>query len=154
MPWWADILDVIGLLVALALACVLFLFGRRRWLSRGGATFECSVRLRSPRTEIGRSTGRGWTLGVARYSGSTLQWFRVFSFSPRPKRVFHRTLQVTGRRTPQGSEAFALFSGHLVVAVRLDTGETIEMAMGERALTSFLAWTEAAPPGSRQLPPH
>jgi hypothetical protein len=29
-----------------------------------------------------------------------------------------------------------------------DSPDTIELAMGEAALTGFLAWLEAAPPGS------
>jgi hypothetical protein len=29
-----------------------------------------------------------------------------------------------------------------------DSQDTIELAMGEGALTGFLAWLEAAPPGS------
>lgn len=151
MPWWADIIDGLGLLAIVAAGVFVFLFARRRWLSRGGATFECS--LRTEGSAAGEPSGRGWMLGLGRYSGSTLQWFRVFSFSPWPKRAFDRGLEVTDRRTPHGPEAFALYAGHVVVSVRLYSGEVVELAMSERALTSFLAWTEAAPPGSRPLPP-
>jgi hypothetical protein len=31
--------------------------------------------------------------------------------------------------------------------------ETVELAMGEAALTGFLAWLESAPPGSYPLSP-
>ena len=35
-------------------------------------------------------TGRGWLLGIGRYSGDQLEWFRIFSLSPRPKRSWPR----------------------------------------------------------------
>ena len=36
--------------------------------------------------------GRGWLLGLGRYSGETLEWFRIFSLSPRPKRAWERSV--------------------------------------------------------------
>src|SRR4051794_30623036 len=105
MPWGGDILDVPCLLAAPAIAGFLFLFIRRRVLSRKGGTFECSVRLRAPgrRSPTG---ARGWELGLGRYEGEKLEWFRVFSFAPRPKAVFDRSLEVLSRRKPHGAEAF------------------------------------------------
>jgi hypothetical protein len=150
MPWWTEILDVIGLLAAIAIAVFLFLFIRRRVLSRQGGTFECSVRMRAS-AKPSPTGARGWELGLGRYDGESLEWFRVFSFSPRPKAVFDRSLEVLGRRKPHGAEAFSLYAGHTVVAVRLESGSTIELAMSEAALTAFLAWTEAAPPGHDRL---
>ncbi len=150
MPWWADILDGVGLLVAAAVAVFVFLFARRRALSRRGGTFECSVRMRIP-VNASSTGARGWQLGLGRYDGGRLEWFRVFSFSPRPKAVFDRSLTVLERRTPHGAEAFSLYAGHVVQAVRLSSGKTIELAMSEQALTGFLAWTEAGPPGHAGL---
>ena len=150
MPWWADILDVVGLLAVIALAVFLFLFIRRRVLSRKGGTFECSVRMRAP-SKPSPTGVRGWELGLGRYDGENLEWFRVFSFSPRPKAVFDRSLEVLTRRKPHGAEAFSLYAGHIVVGVRLPSGSAIELAMSEPALTAFLAWTEAAPPGHDRL---
>jgi hypothetical protein len=150
MPWWADILDVVGLLAVVSLALLGSLFIRRRVLSRKGGTFECSLRTRQPRK--GPSGGAlGWQLGLGRYNGERLEWFRVFSFLPRPKAVFDRSVEVLSRRRPHGAEAFSLYSGHIVIAVRLSSGQIIELAMSERALTAFLAWTEAAPPGQERL---
>lgn len=151
MPWWADILDVVGLLVLVAAAVFVFLFGRRRALSRKGGTFECSARMRLPAKASPASSARGWQLGLGRYDGGRLEWFRVFSFSLRPKTVFDRSLTVLSRRTPHGAESFSLYAGHVVQAVRLRSGTTIELAMSEQALTAFLAWTEAAPPGHEDL---
>lgn len=150
MPWWADILDVLGLLAVLAVAVFLFLFARRRVLSRKGGTFECSLRMRVP-PKASPTGARGWELGLGRYDGENLEWFRVFSFSARPKAVFDRSLEVLARRKPHGAEAFSLYAGHTVVGARLSSGSSIELAMSERALTAFLAWTEAAPPGHDRL---
>jgi hypothetical protein len=97
------------------------------------------------------SGARGWELGLGRYDGESLEWFRVFSFSPRPKAVFDRSLEVLARRKPHGAEAFSLYAGHTVVGVRLNSGSSIELALSEQALTAFLAWTEAAPPGHDRL---
>jgi len=149
MPWWADILDVIGLLAVLALTVFLFLFIRRRVLSRQGGTFECS--LRKAHAAPSPTGARGWELGLGRYDGDSLEWFRVFSFSPRPKAVFDRSLEVVSRRKPHGAEAFSLYAGHTVIGVRLSSGASIELAMSDPALTAFLAWTEAAPPGHDRL---
>ncbi len=150
MPWWADIIDVVGLLAVIAALLFGFLFARRRVLSRRGGTFECSLRMRAP-SSSSPTKARGWELGLGRYDGEKLEWFRVFSFSPRPKAVFDRSLQVVSRRTPHGAEAFSLYAGHIVVGVRLNSTSSIEIAMSEQALTAFLAWTEAAPPGHERL---
>jgi len=151
MPWWEVVLDVFGALAVLAGLGLVALFVRRRWLSRHAATFECSVRMRPPgaaaRPATGPQASRGWTLGLARYSGQDLEWFRTFSFSPRPRHVFTRPLTVGARRTPQGAEAFSLYAGHVTLSVTMPDGRRVELAMSERALTAFLAWVEAAPPG-------
>ena len=145
MSWWAAVLDSLGTVLGVVVFFLVSLFARRRWLSRGGTTFECSVRFR-PRSG-GSPSARGWALGLGRYAGDTLEWFRVFSFSPRPRHVFSRSMHVLGRRAPQGAEVFSLHAGHQVTDVALDDGRHIELAMGERAFTGFLAWTEAALPG-------
>ena len=44
---------------------------------------------RCPRTEADPS-GKGWVYGVARYNGDRIEWFRVFSYAPRPRRVLER----------------------------------------------------------------
>ena len=143
MPWWVWLLDVAGLLLLLALLYGIGLVVRRRWISRDGGTFEFSVRVRSTRT------GRGWLLGVGRYSGDDLEWFRIFSLAPGPKLRFSRgDLEYVGRRDPVGAEAYSLYSGHVIVTCETPTG-VLEVAMSPDALTGFLAWLEAAPPGRR-----
>lgn len=150
MPWWETAADSLGIIVGLLAAAVGFLFVRRRWIGRTGSTFECSVRTRVPSAGVG-TTARGWTLGVGRHTGDSLEWFRIFSFSARPKHVFSRAMVVLGRRTPHGPEAFALYAGHRVIEVRLADGRHVELAMADSAGTGFLAWIEAAPPGDEHL---
>lgn len=140
-------LDAAGLAVLLVLLALVALALRRRWLQRAGGTFDCSLRM--GRGGPGRSAGygKGWTLGVARYTGDSLEWFRVFSWSPRPRHSFpRRQLLVRGRRRPSGPEAFALLTGAVVVECGVD-GRTVELGLTEDALTGFLSWLEAAPPG-------
>ena len=119
---------------------------RRRWLSRSGGTFEASIRVRSTKS------GRGWVLGLGRYTGARLEWFRALWLSPRPKESFARVdLEVVGCfRTPFGSEAFALYSGHVVIECRTPAGQ-VELAMSEDSLTGLLSWLEAGPSGRTAL---
>ncbi len=143
MPLWQWLLDAAGAMLLLALLYGLALVVRRRWISRDGGTFEFSVRVRPTRA------GRGWVLGVGRYSGDRLEWFRIFSLAPGPKLTFPRSdLEFIGRREPEGAEAYSLYSGHIIVECETADGR-LEVAMSPQALTGFLAWLEAAPPGQR-----
>jgi len=141
MPFWQWLLDSAGVLLLLVLLYGLVLVIRRRWISRHGGTFEFSVRVRSTKA------GRGWILGVGRYSGDQIQWFRIFSLAPRPKLTYQRSeLEYVGRRDPVGAEAYSLYSGHVIVSCDSPSG-LLEVAMSPEALTGFLAWLEAGPPG-------
>lgn len=138
---------VCGLVVVLVLAG-LFVFGlRRRLIQRSGGTFDCSLRWNAP--ERGDVSGKGWIYGVARYNGDRVAWFRVFSYAPRPRRLLERSaIEVTDRRTPDGEEELALLSDAVILGCT-HQGKRLELAMSEDALTGFLAWLEAAPPGQR-----
>ncbi|MEU3993039.1 DUF2550 domain-containing protein [Streptomyces platensis] len=137
---------VSGIVVVLVLLG-LFVFGlRRRLIQRSGGTFDCSLRWDVAENEAG---GKGWIYGVARYNGDRIEWFRVFSYAPRPRHLLERSaIEVLERRTPQGEEELALLSDSFVLACR-HCGTRLELAMSEDALTGFLAWLEAAPPGQR-----
>jgi Protein of unknown function (DUF2550) len=143
MPLWEWLVDSFGVLLLLLLVYWVCLVVRRRWISRNGGTFEFSVRVRPGRA------GRGWVLGVGRYTGDDLEWFRIFSLAPRPRFTYRRAdLEFVGRRDPEGVEAYSLYSGHIVVTCRTPSG-LLDVAMSPDALTGFLAWLEAAPPGRR-----
>ena len=133
-------LDVFAALVVLVLIGLIALALRRRVLTRSGGTFDCSLRL-------GSGDGKGWALGIGRYAGDSLEWYRVFSYAARPREVLaRRDLEILDRRPPVGPEVFSLLAGAVVVKCRNAEG-FIEFAMSPEALTGFLAWLESAPPG-------
>lgn len=141
MPLWQWVADIVGAALLLVLVYGLGLVVRRRWIARGGDAFELSFRVRSTKA------GRGWVLGLGRYSGDALEFFRIFSLSPRPMRVLDRAdLEYLEQRTPAGAEENSLYVDHVVVACR-NPSERFELAMTASAVTGFLAWLEAAPPG-------
>lgn len=141
MPLWQWVLDIVGGLLLLVLLYGVALVVRRRWIARDGGTFELSYRVRSDRA------GRGWVLGVGRYSGDLLEFFRIFSAVPRAMRTLDRAdLSYEGQRSAAGSEGHALYAGHVVIALRTPAGP-VELALSPEALTGFQAWLEGAPPG-------
>jgi hypothetical protein len=142
MPLWQLVLDVVGVLLVLTLLYGLALVLRRRWLSRRGGTFELSYR----RPES--TPGHGWLLGVGRYTGPELEWYRIFSLSPKAKRVWTRDeLDYLGRRQPEGPEVMSLYDDHVVVECEA-SGVELELAMSQASLMGFQAWVESGPPGT------
>ncbi|WP_212908957.1 DUF2550 domain-containing protein [Streptomyces sp. TS71-3] len=158
---------VCGITVVALVVLGLLAFGvRRRLIQRSGGTFDCSLRWNVPASlregagaprggaDFGEDSavapgGKGWAYGIARYNGDCVEWFRVFSYAPRPRRTLERgVIEVEGRRTPEGEEELALLSDAIVLTC-VHRGVRLELAMSEDALTGFLAWLEAAPPGQR-----
>jgi len=143
VPLWLDLLDAAGLGVLLVLLYGFLLVVRRRVLSRNGGTFELSHRLRAD-----EEPGHGWLLGLGRYSGEQLEWFRIFTLSRRPKRAWNRAwLSYDGAREPVGLERNVLYPEHLVVECVSPQGP-VELAMSRESLTGFQSWLEARPPGT------
>jgi hypothetical protein len=143
VPLWLELVDAAGLGVLLVLLYGFLLVVRRRVLSRNGGTFELSHRLR-PDDE----PGRGWLLGLGRYSGEELEWFRIFTLAPRPKRAWNRgRLSYDGVREPVGLERTVLYPDHLVVECATRQG-AVELAMSRESLTGFQSWLESRPPGT------
>jgi len=145
-------LDAAWLFAAFLVLAILAAAGiaaRRFLLERGGGTVECGLR---------KGSG-SWRLGVASYRREELCWYGIFGLSMRPDEVFpRRDLTVVSRRLPSDAEAASLGPGRIVVECRLGgdgdppatpgPGGTVELALGEAALTGLLSWLEAAPPGS------
>jgi hypothetical protein len=144
-----------GFLALIVLAAAV-LATRRFLLERGGGTIECGLR---------RPAGRGsWRLGVVSYQRDELYWYDTLGVLLRPEQVFQRRmLTVLSRRPSLPSEASTL--GPERIVVRICTAPSaahphqgapatknpdahVELAMTEQALTGFLAWLEASPPGS------
>ena len=139
--WIFAVVLVLILLAAAALA------SRRYLLERSGGTVDCA--LRQP-AEAG-----AWRLGVLSYQHDSLRWYGALGVLLRPEHIFHRrALSVISRRPADPSEAVALGADRIVVEVAVsdasgaDAGEHVELAMTDQALTGFLAWLEASPPGS------
>lgn len=134
-------LEIIGaLLVLFGLVLSLFIF-RRYLLARGGASFDCSLRGRLPRR------ANAWTLGVARYREDRLEWYRIFTFNPRPTRVLTRSrLDLIEWTQPADNEIHALLPGAVVVRCRYGD-DVVELAMTRPDYTGFATWLEATPPG-------
>lgn len=146
MSGWLGVVEVLGALVALTLLLLVALGLRRRWLAREGGTFECSMRLRTT------TPGAGWVLGIARYHGGNLQWFRFFSFSARPRQTLQRAeVRVLDSREPDPVEAVSLAAGQRIIRLEV-IGPTHpraqrDLAMSQDSMTGLLAWLESAPPG-------
>jgi hypothetical protein len=101
----------------------------------------------TPFTAAGVRDGRGWSYGIAQYGADRVDWYRIFSYAFRPAAVLtRRDLEVVGRRDPDGTEELALFPGWTILDCRFGAGYA-ELALSEDALTGFLSWLEAAPPG-------
>jgi hypothetical protein len=137
-------LDAAWVFAAFLLVLVLIASGiatRRFLLERRGGTLDCGLRL---------PAGQGsWRIGVASYQRDQLRWYHLFGVLLRPRTVLERrTLSVVSRRVPGPAEASSLGPGLIVVECQVGVGERVELAMSEAALTGFLAWLEAAPPGS------
>ncbi len=134
--WLFAALLVLVVVVGVALAT------RRYWLERGGGTVECGLR---------RVAGRGaWRLGVVSYQRDELLWHGALGVGLRPEHVFpRRSVEVTSRRPVDPAETAVLDPAWIVVEAKtgLDDDQ-VEFAMSDQALTGFLAWLEAAPPGS------
>lgn len=141
--WIFAVVLVLIILAAVALA------SRRYLLERSGGTVDCALR---------RPAGSGaWRLGVLSYQHDEVRWYGALGILLRPECVFHRrALAVTSRRPADPSEAVALGTDRIVVTVSVrqteapdsPAGEPVDLAMTDQALTGFLAWLEASPPGS------
>jgi hypothetical protein len=133
------------LLTALAVAILLLVAAfilRRFLLTRELGTFDCSLR----REGSGRTAGR-WVVGVARYESDRLDWFRIFTMSPRPGRSFARgRLVILDRREPEGPEVYSVLQGSVIVRCAYGAS-VLELAMSDPAYSGFATWLESAPPG-------
>jgi hypothetical protein len=138
----ASIFAVFLLLVVLAGTGIAL---RRVMLERGGGTVDCGLRRKAP-----DGSWLAWRLGVARYQRDELRWHLVFGVLLRPDVVLaRRSLVIVTRRHPDAAEAVSLGGEAVIVECREGPqAQPVELAMSGDALTGFLAWLEAAPPGS------
>lgn len=135
-------IETVAIIIAAAVLLLAAIYLRRHLLRRSGGTIDMSVRLHTS----GR--GWGWAFGIGRFTGDELQWFRIFSLWPGPKRSYSRpAMEVVRRRSPTGPETLALPPGAIILTCT-HRGTRVEVAMADAALTGFLSWLEAAAPGA------
>lgn len=143
------ILKVIAIGLVLFFGALGLLFARREYLVRKGGMFELYLRLGS------LVEGRGWAPGFALFVGDEVRWYRMFSFSPRPRRVLRRSeLIVAARRSPNASEQVLIPADWVILrcmSAPARNGVLVEIAMAPLAATGFLSWIESAPPGASVL---
>jgi hypothetical protein len=135
--------SIVGVALLLVVGLLGWLLFRRLRLVRGGGV---DVSLRRVRPSAPTST-RGWNLGVLRYRGDEIAWFRVISLSGGAEvRLSRRELEIVDRRPPGPAEEYVVPADATVLRCR-DGGNTVELAMSPEVLTGFLSWLEATPPG-------
>jgi len=141
LPLWVWLLDSAALGVVLSVLLVSLLVLRRRVVARRSGSFDLSIcRHAGPQPT-------GWVIGVGSYGPESLDWYRTFSFAWWPRyRFFRGDLEIFERRDPDGSEAFALDDGDVIVRIHHLSGVQ-QLAMSPSALTGLLAWLESSPPG-------
>ncbi|MGV9215451.1 DUF2550 domain-containing protein [Micromonospora sp. RB23] len=137
-----EIVEGIGIGVAVILVALLVLFVRRAVVTRSGGIIRLSVRVTT------MLDGRGWSPGFGRFAGDELRWYRMFSFALRPKRVLSRKgLAVERRRLPEGQERLSMPADWVILRCTSHHAP-VEIAMARSTVTGFLSWLEAAPPGA------
>jgi hypothetical protein len=140
-------LTLVAVLLVIVLVLLLVIVLRRYLLTGDLGSFDCSLR----RERGGHSNTGRWMLGVARYGSDRLDWYRLFSMSPRPWRSFERArLMIVEQRRQASGEGYSVMPG--AVIVRCAYGRLVlELAMTESAYTGLSTWLESAPPGPRTL---
>ncbi len=135
------VVAAVAVAVGVVVLALVLLALRRRVLLRPAGAIDMSMR-----TRFGR-IGGGWALGVGRYAGDDLLWYRLFALTVKPARsLSRRELQVVRRRLPTGAESWAVQAAAVIVECRDDSGP-VQLAMSAGAVTGFLSWLESAPPG-------
>jgi hypothetical protein len=145
-----DAVWIFAAFLVLIIAAAVALATRRYLLERSGGTVECAMR---------RPAAVGhWRLGLLSFQRDELYWHGALGVLYRPEQVFQRrALTVVSRRPAAPAESSALGADRIVVEVSVkppadasgsQAGEHLELAMSDSALTGFLAWLEASPPGS------
>lgn len=141
------------LLVVVLLVCaVAGIIARRNYLLRGSGGISLALRADVPDPESGRPSVSGaadqrrWALGLGRFIGDELRWYRLFGIGVRPRYVLHRSeIELTSRRAPQGPEIHSLPADAVILECRHGQ-QRLELAVVGTAATGLSSWLEAAAP--------
>ncbi|KAJ8144919.1 hypothetical protein OY671_001980 [Metschnikowia pulcherrima] len=126
-----------------SLVLVLVAIGSGVWRSRASShrvgSFECGARRAG-------APGAPWVAGIAHYGVGRIDWWRSWSVSSRPARTWSRYDLVIAGREPLAGEA----SDTYLVRCRY-RGQDFELTMSRAAYEGLASWSEAAPPGRRDV---
>ncbi|MGL4743580.1 MAG: DUF2550 family protein [Dermatophilaceae bacterium] len=129
---------VLGFLVLLALAAVVVLWVRRRYIGSEGRTVVLCARRKVHTTR--------WRLGLARLGADHLEWFSIVGPSWRPELTWPRGLVDFGAPRSIADPIPGLFDP-VAVAGRTTTGAYCDFAFTPAAYTAVRSWLESSPPG-------
>jgi hypothetical protein len=141
-----------GVVAAAALLLIAALVVRLLFLSRGSGTLRCILR------SAGDERPGPWRAGWGRYGTEELEWYPSRSLRVRPAvRLPRQGLRIVKRDVPENPRLRRSATDAVVVDVAVPSTSnglapqvaTHSLVMSERALTGFLSWLEAAPPGPR-----
>ena len=143
---WRGTLEAAGLicLILVVLALAILLIRRRVIISHGGV-FDCSLR----RWHDGQPGG--WAIGMARYSGDSFKWYRMFALIPRHSLQLDRDDMVLRRtRRVDALESLQLFEDQYVVELAPIGDELrLDLSMPQPSLVGLASWLEGAPAGRK-----
>lgn len=145
--------EIGALLVVVLLACaVAIIIARRNYLLRGSGGISLALRAGPPDPESGRPSASGaadqrrWALGLGRFMGDELRWYRLFGIGLRPRYVLHRSeIELTSRRAPAGPEIHSLPADAVILLCRHGQ-QRFELAVVGTAATGLSSWLESAAP--------
>ena len=108
------VLDVLAALVVVALLGLVLLVAP----APGHHPARRHLRLQ-PAASARAPHGKGWVLGIGRYAGDALEWYRVFSYSTRPRRVLspRASCRSSTAVSRPASRSFSLLAGAVVVTL-------------------------------------
>lgn len=127
---------IVGVLIGIVLAALLFVWLRRRWISGGHALVICAIRNnRRPR----------WRLGLLRIGDDRLAWFSVVGPSPFPEWSWARHDLQLGTPRPL-TEAIPGLTDPVCV-VGTSASDAVELAFSPSDYMAVRSWLESSPPG-------
>ncbi len=141
-------IEIAALIAVVLLVCVVaMLILRRNYLLRGSGGISLALRsVAGPGGSGGQGELRRWALGLGRFSGDELRWYRLFGIGVQPRYVLRRSeIELTSRRAPQGPEIHSLPNDAVILECR-HADLRLELAVVGAAATGLSSWLESAAP--------
>lgn len=144
------IIQVLRICLVVLAACIivglLVVIIRRQWLLSRDSIFSCEICRRLP------GNGSRWALGVARYCGDNLLWYKLISLSFRPTVTIRRSMtRLVDHRQPSPQDRLLAINSHLIARLEVqEAGKStriMELGLANDSLMGLMSWLEASPPG-------